>query len=124
MMRLKERSNNLVLIGWSPTRWSSAYLTFSRLVELRKPVTAVINEMQKIDNLSISEWNSLASYCEMMKEFSDVTHQLEGESYSSISLIVPSLKNIEMVLEEKRGVRGFQTAANTLLSALRKRFAY
>ncbi len=79
------------------------------------------------DNLTNSQWEALEQYCSLTKEFSNVTHSLEGDEYTTISLVIPSVKNLLVILQdfvENDDSRAVRMASRQLKDAVNKRFSY
>ncbi len=100
-------------------------MCFRRLLKLRREVSTVIIQMDQnsVDNLSNTEWNLLSAYCDLLGQFSDVTHQIEGDQYTTISLALPYLKSLEMFLDRKHGEPGFRQSSTDLKRNLVLRFS-
>jgi len=56
------------LVGNCPTRWSSTYLMIKRLLDVRIPLTSVLEELEW-DNLAISDWKVLENIQKLMNPF-------------------------------------------------------
>ena len=87
------------LIRDCPTRWSSTYLVIERLLQVRLPLTTVLQEVEW-DNLATSDWKHLENVHRLLKPFAQYTSLVSGEEYVTISSIIPVLMELTLHLEE------------------------
>ncbi len=64
----------------------------------------------------------MSAYCDLLGKFSGVTHQIEGDQYTTISLALPYLKRLEMFLDRKHGEPRFRQSSTDLKRNLVLRF--
>lgn len=87
------------LVANCPTRWDSMFLMVSRFVALREHVTTVLNELGW-DSLSLSQWKQLQSILHLLQPFAHQTNLLSSEHTSSIAMVIPSLMELDLHLNE------------------------
>lgn len=88
------------------TRWNSTLLMLRRFIRLRWPVLAVLNDedmtkrAKKPVLLSDAEWDMAATLVSTLED-AEVTKQLSGESYVTMSLVVPLLSTMRDELRKE-----------------------
>ena len=92
-----------------PTRWSSTYPLFTRMLEVRVALTQVLEELE-LGNLATSEWKLLESMRDLLQPFARYTTLLGGEEYTTLSVVVPAIMEIELHLREMKSQRGLAGA--------------
>ena len=103
------------------TRWSSTYLMISRMLEVRSDLTHVLEDLQW-DNLPISDWKLLHAIQEMLEPFAIFTTLVQGEDFTTVSCVIPSIMDLTLHLEEFKSNPGVSEAAELLLTELKRRF--
>jgi len=103
------------------TRWSSRYLLIDRLLEVRTPLTQVLEELQW-ENLMTSEWRTLENLHLLLKPFAQYTSLVSGKEYTTISSIIPIVMKINLHLEEMKKVPELTAVSTRLQSELKLRF--
>lgn len=106
------------------TRWNSTYHMLSRFIQMLKPVNEILlDDTSSPDMLSSSEIEELKQLNELLKPFDYITTNLSGESYVTISQIIPMVNCLQSQL------RDFTTTSQNvidtksmLLKELEKRF--
>ena len=83
------------------TRWNSTYDMVQRIIEQQGPVCATLVELKRLDLLPKEEdFTLLEQLVNVLKPFRDVTIQVQGEQYVTISIIRPLLHHLtENVLQ-------------------------
>ena len=81
------------LVGDCPTGWSSTYLLFTQMLEVRVALTQVLEELEW-DNLATSEWKLLESMRDLLQPFARYTTLLGGEEYTTLSVVVPAIMEV------------------------------
>ena len=109
------------LVRDCPTRWSSSYLMLERLLELRSPLSEVLNELGW-DNLALSEWRLMECICNLLKPFAVYTCLISGEEYTTISSALPILMEVNLHLEEMKKNPDVAEVSTVLQSELKRRF--
>ena len=89
----------LKLIGDCPTRWNSTHAMISRLLAVRPHLTEVLQELEW-DNLPTSEWKVLENYRDLLEPFVRYTDLVGGEEYTTLSMVVPILLELNYHLSE------------------------
>lgn len=87
--KLNPNETPLKLIQQVDTRWNSQYDMFSRILELRIPVEAVITEKKNVQRLIEDDWILMELYTQTFKPIKEATVLLSGEKYSTGSQIIP-----------------------------------
>lgn len=73
----------------------------SRLYDLRDDITAIMTSGGKgSDNLTDSQWGDLALVCKILRPFSDVIRDWEGEKYVTLSRVWPLAWSLQQALEK------------------------
>lgn len=106
------------LVGNCPTRWSSTYLMIERLLEVRVPLTKVLEELEW-DNLATSEWKTLENMHLLLKPFAQYTSLVSGEEYTTISSVIPIVMEINLHLEEMKKIPELSAVSTLLQSELK-----
>ena len=109
------------LVGTCPTSWSSSYLVIERLLEVRTPLTSVLEELEW-DNLANSDWKVLENVYKLLKPFAQYTSLSSGEDYSTISSVIPIIMELNLHLEEMKKVPELMNVSTLLQSELKRRF--
>lgn len=81
------------LISDCPTKWSSTFLMADRLVQLKIPLTRVLEELEW-DSLVNSEWKTLENIQKLLKPFAQYTSLVSGEDYTTVSCVIPILMEL------------------------------
>lgn len=103
------------------THWSSTYLMTSRMLEVHSDLTHVLEDLQW-DNLLISDWKLLHAIQEMLEPFAIFTTLVQGEDFTTVSCVIPSIIDLTLHLEEFKSNPGVSEAAELLLTELKRRF--
>ena len=109
------------LVSNCPTRWSSTYLLLERLLQVKGPLTTVLNELEW-DNLATSEWKAIETICQLLKPFAQYMTFASGEEYTTISGVLPIIMELNLHLEEKKRNIKLSSLASKLQSDLKQRF--
>ena len=104
-----------------PTRWSSSYLLIERLLGVRSALTEVLQELEWDDMLT-SEWKMLEAIRNFLHPFALFTSLIQGEEYTTISTVIPSVMDLNLHLDEMSHNSEVGAAATKLQSELKKRF--
>ena len=87
------------LIRDCPTRWSSTYLMFDRLLSVKSALTTVLLELEW-DNLATSEWKTLEALRDLLHPFTQLTSLVSGEEFTTISSVIPAIMELNLHIEE------------------------
>ncbi|XP_053200377.1 E3 SUMO-protein ligase ZBED1-like [Panonychus citri] len=89
----------LKLIQDIVTRWNSTYHMIARYLELHQDISIVLlkHSRRGID-ISDDDVNSLRQISKVLKPFNDVTEDISGELYVTISRIIPLLASVKVKL--------------------------
>ena len=72
----------------------------ARLCELREDITTILDSAgRQDDDLTQGEWDDLALVCKILRPFSDVIREWEGEKYVTLSRVWPLACSLQRVLE-------------------------
>ena len=86
------------LIKNCPTRWDSTFLMLKRLNRLKEHVNTVLDEL----SWETSQWKQLQAIEDLLEPFAHQTNVGTFEKTTSIAMIIPSLKELELHLKEVR----------------------
>lgn len=109
------------LVRDCPTRWSSSYLLIERLLAVRSALTEVLQELEWDDMLT-SEWKMLEAIRNLLHPFALFTSLIQGEEYTTISTVIPSVMDLNLHLDEMSRNSEVGAAATELQSELKRRF--
>ena len=114
------------------TRWNSTFYMVCRLQELRTPLTVVLSDAsltKKKDDrdllLKDDDWNLVDDLVMILKEYEDATTVVGGESYLTLSLLLPittHLYDTTARYARKAGTVAGKALAETLNVELTKKF--
>ena len=106
-----------------PTRWSSTFLMIERLLDVRDPLTKVLEEAEW-DNLAASEWKSLWAIKNLLQPLAEFTSLLSGEEFTTISSALPTIMDLNLHLEHMKSHSDnlIGEVARTMQTDLRRRF--
>ena len=93
------------LIGDCPTRWDSTYLMISRLLDVKHHLTAVLDELTW-DSLTATQWKNLEAIQELLQPFAHHTNITGAENSTTIAMVIPVLKELNLHLEEMSKTSG------------------
>ena len=90
------------------TRWWSTYDAIDRLLYLRKAITTMHanSDIEKVDELSNSDWENLKEIVLVLKPFRDAQKYLEGQKYVNASLVCSAVNIIRTRLIKVKDVNG------------------
>jgi len=61
-----------------------------RLLTIKIPLTASMSSLPRASNrLSASEWEVISVCINILKPFENITSELSGENYPTLSLVIP-----------------------------------
>lgn len=87
----------LKLLQEIETRWNSLFYMIERLRKVRDEVTLVINQNSRAPpNLSAEEYTLLEEVEKILDPLEACTTAISGESYPTISLIIPLIKGLSL----------------------------
>ena len=81
-----------------PTRWDSLFLVICRLLEVKQHLNTVLEELQW-DGLTATNWKNLASIEGLLKPFAHHTNITSSEKTTTIAMVIPVLKELELHLK-------------------------
>ena len=87
------------LVSNRPTRWDSMFLMLSRLVCVKSQVKIVMEELGW-NGLSVSQWKQIQIIVELLQPFAHATNVASSEDNTSIGMVIPILKELELHLKE------------------------
>ncbi len=89
------------LVSSCPTRWDSMFLLISRLISVSNHVTTVLDELGW-EGLAPSQWKQLRAVLALLQPFAQQTNVTSSEYSTSIAMVIPSLKELDLHLKEVR----------------------
>ena len=87
------------LIGDCPTRWSSTFLLLQQLPRVQCHLEIVLQKLGW-DGLQARHWKTIEYIVEVLKPFSEYTKLAGGDSYTTISSIVPIIMELGLHFEK------------------------
>jgi len=82
------------------TRWWSCWRMLVRVCELKEDITRILDSVGRDqEDLSPAEWSDLALMCRILRPFSDVIREWEGEKYVTLSRVWPLAVGLKHALE-------------------------
>lgn len=96
--RLEELCNKKLVADVS-TRWSLVYLLIHRLLQLRKEVKVVCDELNW-DCLSNTEWNLISRVDTLLEPFASYTKLVSADLIPTFSSVIPCVEELKFHLAE------------------------
>ena len=87
------------LIPSVPTRWNSEYDKEKRLIENMKPLMISMVECKITSSRTIEQWEEMKELINILEPFKKATEVLSGESYPTLSSVIPILHGIITFLD-------------------------
>lgn len=85
------------------TRWNSSLTMIERLLTIKIPLTASMSSLPRApDCLNASEWEVISDCVKILKPFENITSELSGENYPTISLVIPLIQGFQYMLKNLR----------------------
>ena len=91
-----------------------------RLIEQRDAVTLVLRGVPTVKNLSPQQWSTAADLAATLRPFMDVTQEMCGASYLTLSMIIPIVDGLQNMLETTCG--GLDILRDVLRRLLAEKF--
>lgn len=79
----------LILVNPGPTRWNGYYMMLEKCLELKRALTLFFLEFDVEDPITNIEWELATKLVKIMKPLYDVTVQMSGEKFVSVSQVIP-----------------------------------
>ena len=76
------------------TRWNSEFYMIHRVYEMKEPLVLALSKIPSLASLSVDEWLMCDELIDLLGPVEALTRTLCGETYSTISLLIPILKAI------------------------------
>ena len=89
------------LVSNCPTRWDSTFLMISRLISVKDHISAVLEELGW-NGLTASQWKQLCAIKDLLQPFAHQTNVTSSEESTSICMVIPTLKELDLHLKEVR----------------------
>ncbi|XP_015782274.1 zinc finger BED domain-containing protein 4-like [Tetranychus urticae] len=105
LMQERERKglSKLKLIQDVATRWNSTFYMLQRYMELHNEISHVLLYSGKRDiDLSDAQIECIGEIVSVLEVFEEITCDISGESYITISRIIPLIASAKVILEKKR----------------------
>ena len=110
------------LLAYCPTQWTSTYLMLKGLLVMKTELSIVLEELQQ-DNLPNNYWKQIESVVELLQPFAQYT-QLTTSEETSVSIVIPVLMELQLHLEQMKGVHELVQVATAMQRELEQRFEY
>ena len=104
-----------------PTRWSSTFLLLERLLDVKDGVCQVVEELEW-NGLQTSEWKRIENIVELLQPFAEYTTLCCGESYTTLSAVVPIILELNCHLQEMQKRHGLCAISKVLQIEMHRRF--
>ncbi|XP_053212740.1 E3 SUMO-protein ligase ZBED1-like [Panonychus citri] len=123
---LQEERNesSLKLIQDVPTRWNSTYHMIERYLVLHKEISCALIEHDKRDiDLSSEDVELLKEVSKVLQPFDEITKDISGEKYITISRIIPVINILKSLLTKLvLWERSTKALVVTFLTSIERRF--
>lgn len=84
-----------------PTRWNSALYMLQRLLEVHDPLTVALSRTSRAPAaLTADEILIIKEAVSLLKPFEEATTKLSGDTYVSVSLIIPVIVDLQIKLSD------------------------
>ena len=103
------------------TRWNSTFNMIDSILDNEESVDSVLKESKKHSDLQLakSQWKQLRAFHDVLVQPAQITEQMSGSSYPTMSLIWPMFTTLVSNLDAVKGVaRAF---ADTIAAGIRQR---
>lgn len=106
------------------TRWNSAYYMLDRYLELKTICTQILIDDNKSPEMpSAQDLKTIEQLVLLLKPFEFVTKEASGESYVTVSKIIPMINCICLQIEQfDKNVQSIMSVKQLLLRDMKKRF--
>ena len=111
------------LVNDCPTRWDSTYLMIQRLLDVKPHLNEVLEELTW-DSLTTTQWKHLDTIQDLLQPFAHHTNITSAEHSTTIAMVVPVLKELNLHLQETSKTIGVGAVSKKMLLDLNKRFEY
>ena len=88
------------LVSDCPTRWDSTYLMINRLLDVKSYLNEVLKELTW-DSLTTTQWKHLDTIQDLLQPFALHTNITSAELSTTIAMVVPVLKKLNLHFKEK-----------------------
>lgn len=92
---------------FSSTRWNGAYTMLESIVQNFDELYSLLFQRQRhnpkqkcFDLISSLDVNEMKAVCKFLKQFKEITNDIEGDSYVTLSLVWPIYSNLKIILDE------------------------
>ena len=109
------------------TRWNSEYDMMNRLLEVRRPLSAVLSDARMPGNLTRTEWTHIQHYCDSLKIFKEATLIATVDTAPTLSRYIPTVHMLKKILINSSQQQASNPAIdlqNNLLLGLNIRFNF
>ena len=89
------------LVSNCPTRWDSTFFMISRFISIKDHVNKILEELGW-DGLTVSQWKQLRAIENLLQPFAHQTNVASSEYSTSICMVIPILKELDLHLKEVR----------------------
>ncbi|CAH0563164.1 unnamed protein product [Brassicogethes aeneus] len=81
------------------TRWNSTLIIIERLDNLKTPLTVALSELPRAPEcLDASEWEVIFDCIPLLTPIANMTTELSGEKYLTISIVIPLIRGLQSSL--------------------------
>ena len=109
------------LLSDCPTRWGSTFLLLKRLLEIKEGICQVVEELEW-NGLQTSKWKKIENIVDFLEPFAEYTTLCCGESYTTLSAVVPVILELNCHLHEMQKRPGMCAVAKVLQNEMHRRF--
>ena len=104
-----------------PTKWSSTFLLLKRLLNTKEGVCKIVEDLEW-NGLQTSDWKRIETVVELLEPFAEYTTLCCGDSYTTLSAVVPIIMELNCHLQEIQKKPGMTVVVKCLLKDMHKRF--
>ncbi|XP_055919485.1 E3 SUMO-protein ligase ZBED1-like [Eupeodes corollae] len=122
-MQIQMNTDTLKLKQDVRTRWNSTFYMLERLLKVKVSLSATLPLLEASpSNLDFNEWILIEEIIKLLRPFEKITVILSGESYPSLSCIIPLVVGLQETLANKNlSTESAKLLQRNLLTVIEKR---
>ena len=75
------------------TRWNSTFYMLERIIDIKRPLNAVISNLSAVNGLNQYEWSIIDSYVNSLRPLEQATKIMSATRYCTISMVIPVVRS-------------------------------